>query len=151
MERVIAVLGCLITGLRIYCVSQKSQPVTSFHSPFPHELVFWWGLRVWWGQVIFWMGFSFEAVAHQNSDGSRYMLAQPWVWFLELYKWGMLVYTCCSSRGVRDRKIRDLRSSLVVCQVEGQSRISETIFQKQTKSQWDVSLVNSICHQAWLS
>lgn len=35
MERVIAVLGCLITGLRIYCVSQKSQPVTSFypHSP----------------------------------------------------------------------------------------------------------------------
>lgn len=40
MERVIAVLGCLITGLRIYCVSQKSQPVTSFHPPFPHELVF---------------------------------------------------------------------------------------------------------------
>ena len=40
MERVIAVLGCLITGLRIYCVSQKSQAVTSFHPPFPHELVF---------------------------------------------------------------------------------------------------------------
>lgn len=35
MERVIAVLGPLITGLRIYCVSQKSQPVTSFHPSFP--------------------------------------------------------------------------------------------------------------------